>query len=98
MNVFGIAIALAGVILFLAALLATIRANHDAPIPYWTRPASEGRHSLPMRALGAGLTIFGAALIAQSAGWWALFVVLAGPGVALVVIGLHNARVRQSSR
>lgn len=95
MNVFGIAIALAGVILFLAALLATIRANHDAPIPYWTRPASEGRHSVPMRALGAGLTIFGAALIAQSAGWWALVVVLAGPAVAIVAIVLHNARVRR---
>lgn len=95
MNVFGIAIALAGVILFLAALLATIRANHDAPIPYWTRPASEGRHSVPIRALGAGLTIFGAALIAQSAGWWALVVVLAGPAVAIVAIVLHNARVRR---
>jgi hypothetical protein len=98
MNTFGIAVALAGVILFLAALLATLRANRDNPIPYWTRPVSEARHSVPMRALGAGLTVFGAALMAQNSGWWALFVVLAGPGVALVVIGLHNARVRQSSR
>jgi hypothetical protein len=77
MNTFGIAVALAGVILFLAALLATLRANRDNPIPYWTRPVSEARHSAPMRALGAGLTVFGAALMAQNSGWWALFVVLA---------------------
>ncbi|MHC9045436.1 hypothetical protein ACYX8G_12670 [Microbacterium saperdae] len=98
MNVFGIAIALAGVILFLAALLATVRANRDAPIPYWTRPVSEPRGSVAMRALGAALTIFGAALIAQSAGWWALIVVLAGPAVAIVAIVAHNTRIRSLSR
>lgn len=98
MNIFGIAIALAGVILFLTALRATIRANRAAPIPYWTRPASEGRHAVPMRALGAGLTIFGAALMAQNSGWWALLVVLAGPGVAVLAIVLHNARVHRLPR
>jgi len=98
MNVFGIAIALAGVILFLAALLATLRANRDAPVPYWTRPASEPRGSVLMRALGAALPIFGAALIAQSAGWWALLPVLAGPAVPLVAIVLHNTRMRQLTR
>ncbi|MFJ2551804.1 hypothetical protein [Microbacterium sp. NPDC087591] len=98
MNVFGIATALAGVVLFLAALLATVRANRDVRIPYWMQPVTQPRGSVAMRALGAGLTVLGAVLVGQTSVWWALAIVVAGPGVALVVIGLHNARVRQSSR
>lgn len=98
MNTLGIATALAGAVLFLVALRVTIHANQDTPIPYWRRPASEPRGAVPMRALGAGLTVFGAALIAQGSGWWALVIVLLGPGVAVIAVVIHNARVRRLPR
>ncbi|MCK2035041.1 hypothetical protein KZC51_02730 [Microbacterium sp. SSW1-49] len=98
MNVFGIATALAGVVLFLAALLATLRANRDVRIPYGTRPATQPHGSVAMRALGAGLTVLGAVLVGQTSVWWALAIVVAGPGVALVAIAVHNARIRRLPR
>lgn len=92
----GIVAAVMGIVLFHAALGKTLRANAEVRIPFGRRPEHAPRGSIAMRAFGAGLIVLGAVLV-STAGWhWTLMVVLAGPAAALIVLALHNRRVRHS--
>lgn len=91
-------IAMIGVMCFQRALGVTLRANRDTRIPYFGSPVHTpaGTHSL--RALGAGLMVFGGVLLALSAWYWLLVVVLLGPVLTFFTIWSHNARVVRAAR
>lgn len=98
MFVVGLVAAVLGTVLFHVALGKTLRANATDQIPMGRRPKASPQGSVQMRATGAGLIVLGAVLM-STAGWhWTVMVVLAGPVAALVVIALHNRRVRTTSR
>lgn len=98
MIVFGWLAAVAGGILFHTALASTLRANPDVRIPFARNAQVVPAGSVTMRAVGAGLLVF-AAVALSTAGWYVpLVIVVAGPIVALAVIGLHNRRVARRAR
>lgn len=89
----GLVAAVLGIVLFHVTVGKTLRANATDQIPMGRRPKVSPHGSIQMRAVGAGLIVLGAALM-STAGWqWTVMVVLAGPVVALIAIGLHNRRV-----
>lgn len=90
---FGILIAVAGLVLFHTALAITLRANPRSRVPFWRNPVTIPTGSVAMRAIGAGFIVLGVVLLGVNA-WWAPFViVLAGPVVALIAIAIHNRSV-----
>ncbi|MCS3843407.1 hypothetical protein [Microbacterium sp. AK031] len=93
MLVFGVVVAVVGVVLFHGALRMTLRANPGKRMPFYRNADINPVGSVAMRGIGAGLVVLGAALLGTGAWYWALVVVLAGPVVALVVIALHNRHV-----
>ncbi|WP_435747244.1 hypothetical protein [Microbacterium sp. PMB16] len=98
MIVFGIALALGGLVLFFSSLAKTLRANADVAIPMWTNAAVVPPGSIAMRSLGGGLIVFGAvALIAGGGWWWLAMIVALSPSVAMVPILTHNRKVAQES-
>lgn len=90
MAAFGIPVTLAGLLLFHTALWMTVRANAEVPIPFWRNAQTVPPRSNALRAVGAGLLVLGAVTLAPSGWWWPLLLVLAGPGVALGAITVHN--------
>jgi len=98
MFVAGITASVVGIVLFHPALGRTLRANAGAPIPFGGRPREIPPGSIPMRAIGAGLIVLGAAFVSTEGWHWTLMVVAAGPMAAAIVIGLHNRRVRREAR
>ena len=98
MNVFGILLTAAGLVLFSTALAMTIRANGGRRIPFWRNAEVVPRGSVAMRSIGAGFLVFGAVLLSADAGWWALLVVLIAFGVVLLRISLHNSRTARETR
>lgn len=97
MFVAGVVAAVLGIVLFHVALGKTLRANASDRIPAGRRPTVSPRGSVALRAAGAGLMILGAALVSGEGLHWTVLVLLAGPVAAMIAIGLHNQRVRQSS-
>lgn len=89
----GLVVAATGVALFLSALAMTMRANASRPIPFARRPSVSPRGTVAMRGTGAGLIVIGAGLLSAQAWYWPLACVLAGPGVALVMIIVHNRNI-----
>ncbi|MDF2558710.1 MAG: hypothetical protein K0R99_156 [Microbacterium sp.] len=98
MTAFGIPVALAGVILFHTALWMALRANAEASVPIWRNAVTVPPRSTALRAVGAGLLVLGAVTLASSGWWWPLLVVVAGPGLALGAIAVHNRGVEQATR
>lgn len=90
---FGMLIAVGGLMLFHTALTITVRANQRSRIPFWNNAEKIPAGTVAMRAIGAGFIVLGMVLLGVNA-WWAPFViVLAGPIVALIVIAIHNRSV-----
>jgi len=98
MFVAGIASAVIGITLFHVALGRTLRANAGVRIPFGGRPRETPPGSVQMRALAAGLIVLGAVLVGTEGWHWTLMVVAAGPIAALIVLSLHNRRVRRDAR
>ena len=96
MSTFAILLTVAGLTLFFSALAVTLRANPRSRIPFWRNAESVPTGSVALRAIGAGFIVFGAVLSSAGGWWWPLIVVILGPGIALVVIAMHNARVTAS--
>lgn len=97
MLVFGWLVATVGVLLFHVALTMTLRANPATRIPFYRNADAVPARSLALRATGAGLIVFGAAMLSTSAWYWPLAIVLAGPIAALLVIAFHNKKVMTRS-
>lgn len=85
--------AVIGVILFHVALGMTMRANPTTRIPFYRNAEVIPAGSVAMRATGAGLLVFGIAMLATDAWYLPFIVVLVGPVVALAAIVIHNRRV-----
>ncbi|WP_221584778.1 hypothetical protein [Microbacterium sp. G2-8] len=94
----GILLALTGTALFAASLLRTVRANPDSRIPWLGEPPVVPKHEILQRALGAGLTVGGAAMfgIALSA-WVGVSVAVVIALGACAVVLRHNRRVRAAA-
>jgi hypothetical protein len=97
MAAFGFPLTLAGLILFHTALWMTLRANAEAPVPFWRNAVTVPPRSTALRAVGAGLLVLGTVTLASSGWWWPLLVVVAGPGVALGAIAAHNRGVEHAA-
>ena len=91
-------ITLGGMAIFVAALVMTLRANPRVRMPFWRKPLVIPRRSIPLRAVGAGLFVFGALMLSTSGGWWwAALVASAGLGTVTILMAIHNARVRRNT-
>lgn len=97
MFVVGVIAAVLGIVLFHIALRKTLRENTTEKIPMGRRPKVSPRGSVLMRALGAGLVVFGAVMTSAGGWYWTAMIVLAAPVAALVTIGLHNRRVSRAA-
>lgn len=82
-----------GVVLFHVALTLTLHANPATRIPFYRNAKMVPAGSVALRATGAGLIVFGAAMLSTSAWYWPFVIVLAGPIAALIVIIFHNKNV-----
>ncbi len=98
MVVLSALVAVVGVVLFHIALVRTMRANAGIRIPYFRNAEVVPPGSIATRALGAGMLVFGGVMLATTAWYLPLAVVVAGPVVALVAILLHNAEAQRRAR
>jgi hypothetical protein len=98
MFVFGVVAAATGVIVFHLALASTVRANAGIRIPFFRRPEIVPQGSITLRAIGAGLIVFGAVMLSATAWYLPLLVVLVGPVAALVAIVVHNVLAQRGAR
>ncbi|KQR39483.1 hypothetical protein [Microbacterium sp. Leaf159] len=98
MFIAGIASAVIGIVLFHMALGRTLRANAGVRIPFGGRPREIPHGSIQMRAIAAGLIVLGGVLVSTEGWHWTLMVVAAGPVAAMIVLSLHNRRVRREAR
>jgi hypothetical protein len=81
------------VCMFIASLVATVRANATATIPFYRNAPIVPPWSVPARLVGMILVLLSAALLAPTIGFWSIGVVLAGPIFALAAIAVHNRRL-----
>lgn len=92
MFIAGVCAAVAGLVLFLGALVWTLRANPTTPLPFFPNAVVVPPGSTLMRGLGAGCLVFAAVALSTTGLWWTAFVAALGPGVALLLVMWHNAR------
>lgn len=93
MTVAGAILATVGVVLFLASLIRTLRANPGVRVPFDGNPPVLPHGTVAMRSIGAGCLVFGAASLATTIGYWSVLVVLTGPVVAMILLAVRNLRV-----
>ncbi len=89
------AVAAAGALLFAFSLILVIRANPNVKLPYWRNPEHASGDSIALRAIGAGLQVFGLVMLAPLHGFW---IVLPLTTVLMFPLGIqaaHNRRVEQ---
>jgi hypothetical protein len=90
MQVFGWVAAIAGIALFVVALVRTLRANPDTTVPFSRNPAIIPPGSIAMQRIGVGLSVFGAAALTETLGLWSFALVLGAPVAAIAMIRIHN--------
>ncbi|MFB7251369.1 hypothetical protein [Microbacterium sp. NPDC056234] len=98
MFVFGVVVAVTGVVVFHLALASTLRANAGIRVPFFRSAEVVPRGSAVLRAIGAGLIVFGAATLGMTAWYLPFLVILVGPVAALVAIVMHNAAAQRHAR
>ncbi|UYO96636.1 hypothetical protein OED01_13655 [Microbacterium sp. M28] len=98
MFVFGVLAAVTGVVVFHLALASTLHANAGIRIPLFRNGEVVPRGSVALRAIGAGLIVFGAVMLGMTAWYLPFLVILVGPVAALVAIVVHNAAARRRAR
>jgi len=98
MFVFGVLAAVTGVVVFHLALASTMRANAGIRIPFFRNADVIPRGSVALRAIGAGLIVFGAVMLGLTAWYLPFVVILVGPVAAFVAIVVHNAAVQRRAR
>ncbi|WP_406246970.1 hypothetical protein ACI7YT_16335 [Microbacterium sp. M] len=90
MFVFGVLAAVTGVVVFHLALASTMRANAGIRIPFFRNAEVVPRGSVVLRAIGAGLIVFGAVMLGLTAWYLPFLVILVGPVATFVAIVVHN--------
>ncbi|HWV50436.1 MAG TPA: hypothetical protein VN035_13355 [Microbacterium sp.] len=95
MLVFGVVAAVTGVIVLHLALASTVRANAGIRIPFFRRTEAVPRGPVVLRAIGAGLLVFGAVILSMTAWWLPFLVILVGPVAAFVAVVVHNAAIQR---
>lgn len=88
MTVAGVILATVGVVLFLASLIRTVRANPGLRVPFNRNPPVLPHGTVAMRSIGAGCL----ASLATTIGCGSVLVVLTGPVVAMILPRIASAR------
>lgn len=93
MNIVAIALILGGAAAFLASAQLVGHANPEQRVPYFGRAAVVPAGAIALRALGAGLVVLAAGMLAPAVGYWSVAIVAVALLPGIVAIPVHNRAV-----
>ncbi|WP_308798981.1 hypothetical protein [Agromyces silvae] len=88
----------AGFVASMWSMRMLLDANPDRFIPYFGNPERLPRWSLALRAIGAGLVVYGVGTLAADIGMWSVAIVLLATLPPVVWMHRHNRRLEQDQR
>lgn len=93
MATIGLVAFAAGVMFGCVSVVLLLRANPATPMRWWVNPPNRPWYAIALRAVGAGLMVFGATSFPPSTGYWSVLFVLVGFAIPLPLYIRHNQRL-----
>ena len=90
MTIVGILALVAGVALGCISVVLLSRAKPATRMPWWVNPPNRPWHAIAYRAIGAGLTVFGATSFSFSIRYWSVLLVLVAFAIPWPIFIRHN--------
>lgn len=93
MAIVGILALLVGTALGCISGVLLSHANPATLLPWWVSPPNRPWQAVALRAIGAGVTVFGASSFSQSFGYWSVPFVVVALAIPSVIYIRHNRRL-----